>query len=293
VLQPGLHLRLPPPIDRVRKIDVGHPRTVSDEARVLTSDGQLVLVDYDVHYKITDVRKFLFATRDAEQVVRDGATAAVRAAVGSHKLQCLIDDLGLSCPPGRADDNKLGADILAGLQGALADASGDIGVAVSDVAVQNVSVPSDVKQAFDAISAARDNGVTAQAAARAEVAADKLKAKDQVASIKTDAEAYRRRVVAEANAAVARFDQILPQYQAAPQITRHRLWLDTMRDVLTKNHVVVNTGSGNVIVQFPVQHPPAAAASGSSAPASGSAQPAGPASVAEPVTSGPGVDGID
>ena len=291
VLQPGPHLRLPPPIDRVLKIDIGHPRTVGDEARVLTSDGQLVMVDYDVHYKITDVRRFLFATRDAEQVVRDAATAAVRAAVGSHKLQCLIDDLGLPCPPGHTDGNKLGADVLARLQGALAGANDEIGVAVSDITVQNVSVPPDVKQAFDAISAARDNGATVQAAARAEVASSKLKAKDQAASIKTDAEAYRRQAVAEANAAVARFGQILPQYQAAPQVTRHRLWLDTMRDVLTKNHVVVNTGSGNVIVQFPVQHPAAAApaSSGSSAPA----RPAESASSAEPVTSGPGVDGVD
>ena len=294
VLQPGVHLRLPPPIDRVQKIDIGHPRTVSDEARVLTSDGQLVLVDYDVHYKITDVRRFLFATRDAEQVVRDAATAAVRAAVGSHDLQCLIDDLDLPCPPGRTDGKKLGVDMLARLQAAVADASGDIGAAVNDVAVQDVSVPPEVKQAFDAISAAHDNGATAQAAARAQVAAGKLKAKDQAATIKTDAEAYRRGAVAEANAAVARFGQILPQYQAAPQITRHRLWLDTMRDVLTKNHVVVNTGAGNVIVQFPVQRPPVApASSGSSAPAPASSQPAASASVAEPVTSGPGVEGID
>lgn len=294
VLQPGLHLRLPPPIDRVQKIDIGHPRTVSDEARVLTSDGQLVMVDYDVHYKIVDVRRFLFTTRDAEQVVRDAATAAARATVGSHKLQCLIDVLDLPCPSGRTDGNKLGADILAQLQGASAGANGDIGVAVGDVAVQNVSVPSDVKQAFDAIAAARDNGTTAQAAARADVAGGKLKAKDQAAAIKTDAEAYRRQAVAEANAAVARFGRILPQYQAAPQITRHRLWLDTMRDVLTKNHVVVNTGSGNVIVQFPVQHLPAVPASaGSSAPAASSARPAESASTAEPLTSGPGVDGID
>jgi membrane protease subunit HflK len=294
VLQPGLHLRLPPPIDRVRKIDIGHPRTVSDEARVLTSDGQLVLVDYDVHYKITDVRRFLFATRDAEQVVRDAATSAARAAVGSHTLQCLVDDLALPCPTGHADADKLGVDILAQLRDALTAANGDIGVAVGEVAVQNVSVPSDVKQAFDAISAARDNGTAAQAAARAEVAAGKLKAKEQVASIKNDAETYRRQAVAEANAAVARFDRILPQYQAAPQVTRHRLWLDTMRDVLTKNHVVVNTGSGNVIVQFPVQHPPAAPASGaSSAPAASRAQPAESASDAEPVTSGPGVRGVD
>jgi membrane protease subunit HflK len=294
VLQPGVHLHLPPPIDRVRKIDIGGTRTIGDEARLLTSDGQLVLVDYDVHYKITDVRRFLFATRDAEQVVRDAATAAARAAVGSHKLQCLIDDLDLPCPPGRTDGNKLGAEILAQLQAAVPDANGDIGVAIGDVTVQNVSVPSDVKQAFDAISAARDNGTTAQATARTEVAAGKLKAKEQAAAIKTDAEAYRRRAVAEADAAVARFGQILPQYQAAPQVTRHRLWLDTMREVLTKNHVVVNTGSGSVIVQFPLQHSPAApTGSASSAPAATSAPPSASTSAAEPVTSGPGVNGID
>ncbi|HJU25266.1 MAG TPA: hypothetical protein VJ722_01200, partial [Rhodanobacteraceae bacterium] len=153
-------------------------------------------------------------------------------------------------------------------------------------------VPSDVKQAFAAIGGARDNATTAQAAARAEVASSKLKAKEQAVSIKADAETGRREAVAEANTAVARFDQILPQYQAAPQVTRHRLWLDTMRDVLTKNHVVVNTGSGNVIVQFPVQHP-APASSVGSAPASASAQPAASASAAEPITSGPGVNGID
>jgi membrane protease subunit HflK len=295
VLQPGVHLHLPPPIDRVRKIDIGGTRTIGDEARLLTSDGQLVLVDYDVHYRITDVRRFLFATRDAEQVVRDAATAAARVAVGSHQLQCLIDDLGLPCPPGRVDAGRLGSDILAQLQPSVTGANGDIGVVVGDVTVQNVSVPSDVKQAFDAISASRDNGTTAQAAARAEVAAGKLKAKRHAAAIKADAEAYRRQAVAEANAAVARFGQILPQYQAAPQVTRHRLWLDTMREVLTKNHVVVNTGSGNVIVQFPVQHAPAApTGSGSSAPAAASsALPAASASAAEPVTSGPGVNGTD
>lgn len=295
VLQPGVHLHLPPPIDRVRKIDIGGTRTIGDEARLLTSDGQLVLVDYDVHYRITDVRRFLFATRDAEQVVRDAATAAARVAVGSHELPCLIDDLDLPCPPGRTDRNKLGAEILAQLQPVVTGANGDIGVSVNDVTVQNVSVPSDVKQAFDAIAAARDNGTAAQAAARAEVAAGKLKAKEQAAAIKTDAEVYRRQAVAEANAAVARFGRILPQYQAAPQVTRHRLWLDTMREVLTKNHVVVNTGSGNVIVQFPVQHSPAApASSASSAPAAASsALPAASPSSAEPVTSGPGVNGID
>jgi len=294
VLQPGLHAHFPSPIDEVEKVDMGRVRTVNDEARLLTSDDQLVLVDYDVHYKVTNAREFLYATRDAEDVVRNAATSAARAAVGTHPLQCLIDSLDLPCPSGRVGNDKLASDLLAQMQAALTDAHGAIGVAVTDVSVQNIGVPSDVKPTFDAIAKAHDEVKTAKTAAEAAVAGNKVKARNQATSIKTDAEAYRRQVVADANAAVARFDRILPQYQAAPQVTRHRLWLDTMQAVLIKNHVVVNTGSGNVIVQFPAQHPEVAPASAEGSASAGSAaEPAASTSVAVPVTSGPGVQGVD
>src|SRR5690242_18536938 len=296
VLQPGLHVHFPSPIDQIEKVDMGRVRTVNDEARLLTGDGQLVLVDYNVHYKVTNARDFLYATRDAEDVVRNAATSAARAAVGTHKLPCLIDSLDLPCASGRIDDDKLAADVLARLQAMLADAHGDIGVAVTDVGVQDIGVPSDVKQAFDAIAKARDDVKTVKAAAEAGVAGNKLKARNQAASIKADAEAYRHQVVDDANAAVARFDRILPQYQAAPQVTRHRLWLDTMQAVLTRNHVVVNTGSGNVIVQFPAQRSDATgvpANAGSSAPVEPATTPAASGTVSIPVTSGPGVQGVD
>lgn len=295
VLQPGLHLRFPSPVDRVTKLDVGHARTVNDEARLLTRDGQLVLVDYAVHYKITDPRAFLFATRDAEDVVRNAATSSVRAAVGAHALPCLIDTLNLPCPTGRVDPDKLAAEVLAQLRARLPDAQTAIGVDMTDVAVNGIGVPTDVKSAFDAIAKAHDDARTAQVAAQADVARGKVEAADQAVAIKTQAETYRRQVVADANASAARFAKLLPEYQAAPQVTQHRLWLDAMHDVMTRNHVVVNTGSGNVIVQFPVQHAaaPASAASSSAPAASSSITPAPASSVLLPVTSGPGVRGVD
>ena len=294
VLQPGLHLRFPSPVERVTKLDVGHARTVNDEARMLTRDGQLVLVDYAVHYKITDPRAFLFATRDAEDVVRNAATAAVRAAVGAHALPCLIDVLDLPCPSERVDSDRLAAEVLAQLRARLPTARDRIGIDVTDVGVQGIGVPTDVKAAFDAIAKAHDDARTAQVAARADVARGKVEAADQAVAIKTQAEAYRRQVVADANASAARFAKLLPEYQAAPQVTQHRLWLDAMHDVMTRNHVVVNTGSGNVIVQFPVQHAAAPTSAGSSAPAAASsAVPAPASSVMLPVTSGPGVAGVD
>ncbi|MGN6788331.1 MAG: protease modulator HflK N-terminal domain-containing protein, partial [Rhodanobacteraceae bacterium] len=179
ILQPGLHLHLPPPFDDVQKVDMDRVRTVNDEARLLTSDGQLVLVDYDVHYKVTNAREFLYATRDAEEVVRNAATSTVRAAVGTHPLQCLIDALGLPCSSGRVDADKLGSQVFGRLRASLSDAHGGIGVAVTGVGVEGVGVPSDVKPAFDGIAKAHDDVKTMKTSADADVARHKVDVKNE------------------------------------------------------------------------------------------------------------------
>lgn len=283
VLQPGLHFRFPSPIDRVQIVDKGRTHTLNDQVRLLTSDGQLALVDYYVQFKVTNARKFLFSARNAEDSVRNAATIAVRATVGVHTLKQLME----------RNDDVLTADIQRQLLAALAHA--DVGITVAGVGIQNVDVPSQVKQAFDGIAKAREGAKAAQATAAANVARNKVEAQAQAAALAADADTYRSGVVADAKAEVARFDRILVQYKAAPQVTMHRLWLQAMHEVLSSNHVVVNTGTGSVIVQFPVRHEPAAggapAPAGSSAPAS--SLPASSASVMMPVTSGPGVQGID
>ncbi|HJP99417.1 MAG TPA: FtsH protease activity modulator HflK [Rhodanobacteraceae bacterium] len=289
VLQPGLHFHFPLPIDRVQVVDLGRTRTLSDDVRLLTGDGQLAMVDYYVQYKVADARKFLFSSRDAEETARNAATIAVRAVVGSHSLSEVMN---------RSDD-KLDAAIRDRLQAALAQA--DLGVTISAVGIQNVGVPSEVKQAFDGIAKAREDGRAAEATARADVSRSKVEANAKAASLKADAESYRSKTVAEAQAEVARFNQILTQYHAAPQVTRHRLWLQAMHDVLTNNRVVVNTGTGDVIVQFPPRHPEGLptipAPAGSSAPAGVSTSPAStvpapPQTATPPVTSGPGLRGV-
>lgn len=282
VLQPGLHLRLPAPLTQVRKVDTGRTRTISDDVRLLTSDGQLAIVDYYVQYKVNDARKFLFGSRDAEETARNAATIAVRAEVGTHTLAQLMD---------RTDD-KLGEAVRARLLAGLS--RDDIGIDIADVGIQNVGVPSEVKPAFEDIGRAHEDARAAQATATAGVAHGKIEATARAAAIKADAAKYRANAVADAKADVARFAQVLVQYEAAPTVTRHRLWLDAMQHVLTRNHVVVNTGSGSVIVQFPTGNPapsagkPATAAS--SAPASASSAPTASGSAAPPVTSGPSVE---
>jgi modulator of FtsH protease HflK len=279
VLQPGLHLHFPSPVDRVRALDVNRTRSVDDNVQLLTSDGQLALIGYRVQYKISDVRDYLFSVRNAEDTLRTAAVAALRSVVGAHTLQQMMDRAG--------DDMNDG--IRKALQASLADVPD--GMKITDVAIQSVDVPAEVKQAYDAIDKVQAGAATARETAESDVQHATLKTRARAASIKTDAEAYRRDVIAEANADVARFDRILPQYQAAPQVTMHSLWLQTMQAVLTRNHVIVNTGSGSVIVQFPVQHAPvssgktpAAAGSGAAVPVS-SVAPVPASSVGTPATS--------
>lgn len=294
VLTPGIHLRLPSPVGQVTKVEVGQPRNVGDEARLLTRDGQVALLDYNVQYKVVNAEKFLFAARSAEDAVRDAAAAAARVEVGTRSLACLNGTFGLPCAK-PVDKATLAAGMRTHIDAALAATQVDFGIVVTAVSVQSVDVPAEVKQAFDAIPKAHDDARTARATAAADVVRSKAATSNQTASIKTAAAAYQRETVADANAAVARFGQLVAQYQAAPEVTRRQLWLDAMRDVLTKNHVVVNTGSGDVVVQFPARHAapaaePASAAS-SSAPASAIPLPASAESAVEAVTSGPAVQG--
>lgn len=286
VLAPGFHVHLPGPIDRVQIVDTGRTHRLSDETRLLTGDGQLALVDYYVQYKVSDVRKFLFSARDAEESVRNAATIAMRALVGTHSLRQLMQRSG----------DAFGEDAKARLAKALAGV--DIGVEVAGVGIQNVGVPSEVRQSFDDIAKAREDAKAAQATAHADVARRKVEVAAQASALETDADTYRSVAAADAQADVARFDKILPQYQASPQVTRHKLWLDAMHEVLSKNRVVINTGSGSVIVQFPARHPgqaspagaPAPAESSAPAPAVSSQVPADAAST--PVTSGPVLPGV-
>ncbi|MGH8146700.1 MAG: FtsH protease activity modulator HflK [Rhodanobacteraceae bacterium] len=279
LLQPGFHLRYPSPIDRVHKLDMARTRTISDATRLMTSDGQLAMVDYYVQYKIADARKFLFATRDAKDAARNAAAITARNVVGTHTLRQLMD----------RNDDQLGKTVAARLRDALAREN--LGIQITDAGIQRVGVPSEVKQAFDDIATAHEDAKAAQATATANVANGKVQADAQAASIKANAKAYHDKAISDAQAGVARFGQLLVQYQAAPAVTKHRLWLDTMQDVLSRNHVVVNSGSGNVIVQFPLHPAGTPAPAGSSAPASAASASAPVGSTSVPVTSGPAMRG--
>lgn len=241
-LQPGLHLHLPRPFATVLKVDVGRSRTVSDQIRMLTHDDQIALVDFFVQYKVTDPRKFLFAVRDPEDAMRQATLAVLRAQVGTQTMQQLT----------ALTDNTLTERIKGELQQKL-DGYG-AGIEVTDVGIQNVSVPQEVAEAWNDIGNARQDSQRLQGDAQAAAAKAEADARAQGEQIRADADAYKTGRIAAAKGEAARFDQILNAYRAAPDVTRRKLWLQTMQEVLAQNRTVINAGGGNVIIQLP---PPA------------------------------------
>lgn len=244
-LQPGLHMHLPRPFATVIKVDIGRSRTVSDQIRMLTRDGQIALVDFFVQYKVTDPRKFLFAVRDPEDAMRQATLAVLREQVGTQTMQQLstLTDTALT--------DRIKSELQAKLDGY------GSGIEVTEVGIQNVSVPQEVQDAWNDIGNARQDAQRTEGDAQAAAGKSETDASAKAEQMRADAEAYRTASIAAAKAEAARFNEVLNAYRAAPEVTRRKLWLQTMQEVLAQNRTVINAGGGNVIIQMP---PPATSA---------------------------------
>ncbi|HET9836461.1 MAG TPA: FtsH protease activity modulator HflK [Rhodanobacteraceae bacterium] len=271
-LQPGLHMHLPRPFASVLKVDVGRSRTVSDQIRMLTHDSQIALVDFFVQYKVTDPRKFVFAVRDPEDAMRQATLAVLRAQVGTQTMQ------QLSAQTDSSLTNRIKADLQEKLDGY------GSGIKVTEVGIQNVSVPQEVQDAWNDIGNARQDAQRMEGDAHAAAAKAEADAHNQAEQMQADADAYKTTRIAAAKAEAARFNQVLNAYRAAPDVTRRKLWLQTMQEVLAQNRTVINAGGGNVIIQMP---PPAASVGGASDTPASAPPPAPASSSAPPIRKNP------
>jgi membrane protease subunit HflK len=128
----------------------------------------------------------------------------------------------------------------------------DSGLAVTDVSFQNVSPPQEVKEAFDDVNAAREDKQGTENKARAYASQKIPEARGEAARILAAAQAYSAERVARANGDTARFDLILKEYRAAPEVTRRRLWLETMEDVMSNTPKVLDGTNGRNMIYLPL-----------------------------------------
>lgn len=241
VLEPGPSLTMPRPIEQVMRVDVTQVRSMSSRAAMLTRDENLVNIDFAVQYTVSDAEMFLFKVRDVEDTLSQVGEAAVRQVVGSRTL----DDVQIG---NRLEFTNEAREIMQRLLNEY-----ESGINVSIVNFQDVMVPDQVKDAFDDAIKAREDEQRAINDARAYAADVVPKANGRKARVLAEAEGYKEAIVARANGDAQRFILLVDEYRRAPEVTRKRLYLDTVQEVLARNpKVLVDGEKGNNMMYLPL-----------------------------------------
>jgi len=238
ILQPGPSFKLPWPIESVTKVNATEIKTFSIQVPVLTRDENIVNVSLNVQYRIDDPRLYLFGTIDADQVLEQSAQSAVREEVGRADLNAVLNNRG---PLATSSETRLQA-----LLGAYRT-----GVTVTGLTLPDARPPEEVKPAFDEVNGAQQVKERLINEAQAYAAKVVPEARGQAARTRTTAEGYKQAVVARAEGDAERFTLLQQQYQGAPEVTRKRLWLETVQQVLSENRKIIG-GDGRQLLYVPL-----------------------------------------
>ena len=272
-LQPGFHLKFPRPLETVTKVGTTEIRSVSDKVRMLTSDENIISVDFNVQYQVSDARKYLFSlSGPPEDTLRQAAEAAVRTVVGANIMDNVLTSQGneqgtaatpatastaptvavpvVPATPAAAVRDTLQQQTREILQATLNEY--DAGLLVTDVSFQNVAPPQEVKDAFDDVNAAREDKQGTENNARAYASQVVPVARGDAARILAEAQGYNAQRVAIATGDATRFNLILKEYKSAPDVTRRRLWLETVEDVMSNNPKVLDGSGGRNMIYLPL-----------------------------------------
>jgi membrane protease subunit HflK len=251
---PGFHLKLPAPVETVQPVATARVRAMSDQIRMLTRDQDIVSVDFNVQYQVVDPQKYLFSTRDPDGTLNEAAQAAVRAVIGAQAM----DDILTGQADGSAPSPHLGAlqqQVRDQLQRTLD--TYDCGLQVTDVSFQAVTPPPEVKDAFDDVIAARQDHQGLIDQAKASTSQDLPGANGDAKRLAEAADAYKAERIARAQGDAQRFGSILKEYRAAPDVTRRRLWLETMEEILRNSNKVIDGSDGRSVINIGGDAPPA------------------------------------
>ncbi|RDS80732.1 FtsH protease activity modulator HflK [Dyella monticola] len=250
-VDPGFHLKLPAPMETVQPVATSRVRAMTDQVRLLTRDQDIVSVDFNVQYQVTDPKKYLFNARDPDGTLNEAAQAAVRAVVGAQAMDDILTGQGESNAP---------TPHLAALQQQVRDQlqhtldTYDCGLHVTDVNLQAVTPPPEVKDAFDDVIAARQDRQGMIDQAKTSTSQEIPSANGDARRLAADADAYKAERVARAQGDAERFNLILKEYRAAPDVTRRRLWLETMEEILHASNKVIDGSDGRSVINIGNDH---------------------------------------
>jgi membrane protease subunit HflK len=260
---PGLNIYFPP-IDKKYMENVTRERAYTKQGQMLTEDENIVEVPLTVQYKISNLQDYVLNVEQPEISLQHATDSALRHVVGSTAMDQVLTE-------GR---ELMASEIKKRLQGFMDTYR--TGITVTQVNVQSAAAPREVQEAFDDVIRAREDEQRSRNQAESYANGVIPEARGQAQRILEDANGYRDEVISRAKGEGDRFTKLVTEYRKAPEITRQRLYLETMQDVYSSTSKVLVTGKDgqNNLLYLPLDkmveggRNAASAATGSQAPAS-------------------------
>jgi membrane protease subunit HflK len=251
----GPHWHIPYPIESVYKVNVEQVRAteigfrnsqnsysggVSSESLMLTKDENMVDVNLAVQYKIVDAKAFLFNVYQPELTLSHVVQSVIRQVVGDNTMDHVLTT-------GR---DQISQEVKTASQALLNDYG--VGLMITAVTMQDAQPPIQVKASFDDVVKAREDEQRYINEARAYANDIVPKARGASQRIMAEAEAYKSQVVSKSEGEAYRFTQILTEYLKAPEVTKERLYRETLEDVLGSTNKVIVDSSSNSLMYLPI-----------------------------------------
>ena len=286
----GFNWRLPYPIQRhelifvtqIRSVDVGRDTIIKAtglrESAMLTQDENIVEIKFAVQYRLSDARAFLFESKNPGEAVVQAAETAVREVIGKMRMDAALSE----------DRDQIAPNVRALMQVILDRYK--VGIEVVGVNLQQGGVrpPEQVQAAFDDVLKAGQERERAKNEAQAYANDVVPRAVGSASRLKAEADAYKSRIVSQAQGDAQRFKSVLTEYQKAPQVTRDRMYIDTMQQIYSNvTKVLVDSKQGSNLLYLPLDkilQMTGQGADGAAALATPAAAPALPAAAAAVVT---------
>ena len=240
-VQPGLHWN-PPLIDEVSLVNVSELNAKTYENRaMLTTDENIIDIEVTVQYLIQDPVKYVIAVQNPERSLDNSAESAIRHVVGGNTMEQILTT-------GR---DRVAADVEERLQDYMNVYN--TGILVSQVNVVDAQPPDAVRAAFDDVIRAREDEQRAQNQAQQYANRVIPEARGQAQRQMEEANAYKEEVIAVAEGDASRFDQLLIEYSKAPAVTRQRMYIDSLQDVMTaSSKIMIDVEGGNNMLYVPL-----------------------------------------
>lgn len=240
IVLPGLHWN-PPLIDQVLTANVTQVRSLPANSDMLTEDENIVKVSMTVQYIIGDVKKYLLRVRNPDESLFQATESALRHEVGSAVMNDVLTE-------GRA---LLGVNVKVRIQSYMDRY--DTGIEVTQVNIDETAPPDAVRAAFDDVIKAREDEVRVRNEADAFANQIIPEARGEAQKMLEEASGYEQRVVSEARGEAARFNKLYAEYKLAPEVTRERIYLDTIESVMSNStKIMIDVEGGNNLIYLPL-----------------------------------------